>query len=238
MKKLQKITRTSLTERAHQSIRRYILDGHLNTESRLTEDFFAQHLGISKSPVREALNTLQGEGLLRIEPRRGAFLYRFSPKEIRDLYELREELEVFAAGTAMITPQLVEDLQQSVARSGDYLRENDQARYIEEDIHFHETIVGATGNVELCRVFANLQNKLWLCRCQTYRLTSPDTPESHREISEALRDHDRVRAQEVTRRHIRFVRDALLRSVEEKQNGKKKAQPADESELACEVSGV
>lgn len=228
----------SLTEYAHQSIREYILEGHLNAESRLTEDFFAQHLGISKSPVREALNTLQGEGLLRIEPRRGAFLYRFSPKEIKDLYQLREALEVFAAATAVITPEFVKELQQSVARSGDYLRENDQARYIEEDIHFHETIVGATGNVELCRVFANLQNKLWLCRCQTYRLTSPDTPESHREISEALRDNDRVRAQEVTRRHIRFVRDALLRSVEENQNGKDNAQPADEPELACEVGGV
>ncbi len=238
MKKLQKITRMSLTEYAHQSIREYILEGHLNAESRLTEDFFAQHLGISKSPVREALNTLQGEGLLRIEPRRGAFLYRFSAKEINDLYQLREALEVFAAATAVITPELVKELQQSVARSGDYLRENDQARYIEEDIHFHETIVGAPGNVELRRVFANLQNKLWLCRCQTYRLTSPDTPESHREISEALRDNDRVRAQEVTRRHIRFVRDALLRSVEENQNGKVNAQPADEPELACEVGGV
>src|SRR5260370_20149975 len=138
----------------------------------------------------------------------------------------------------MITPQLVAELQQSVTRSGDYLRENDQARYIEEDIHFHETIVGATGNVELCRVFANLQNKLWLCRCQTYRLTSPDTPEAHCEISEALRDHDRVRAQEVTRRHIRFVRDALLRSVEEKQSGKENCPPADEPELTCAVSGV
>lgn len=215
MKKLKKIRRISLTEHAHVSIRKYILQGHLNSEARLTEDFFAQHLGISKSPVREALNTLQGEGLVRIEPRRGAFLYRFNAKEIRDLYELREALEVFAAATAVITPGLVEELRQSVTRSAKYLRENEQARYIEEDIHFHETIVAATGNLELCRVFSNLQNKLWLCRCQTYRLTSPDTPQSHLEISEALRDHDRERAQHVTRRHIQFVRDALLHTIEE-----------------------
>jgi DNA-binding GntR family transcriptional regulator len=214
MRNLKKIHRMSLTEHAHLSIRKYILEGHLNPGERLTEDFFAQHLGISKSPVREALNTLQSEGLLRIEPRRGAFLYRFNAKEIKDLYELREALEVFAAVTVKITPQLVEELEASVSRTRLYLEQNEQVNYIEEDVRFHETIVGATENQELGRVFANLQNKLWLCRCQTYRLTSPDTPESHREISEALRDGDRVRAQEVTRRHIRFVRDALLLTLE------------------------
>src|ERR1700750_3087348 len=54
---------SSLPERAHRTIKRYILEGNFDSESRLTEDFFAQRLGISKSPVREALNTLQSEGL-------------------------------------------------------------------------------------------------------------------------------------------------------------------------------
>ncbi len=230
MRNLKKIRRMSLTEHAHLSIRKYILEGRLDTESRLTEEFFAQHLGISKSPVREALSTLQSEGLVRIEPRRGAFLYRFNAKEIKDLYELREALEVFAAATATITPRLIRDLERSVADTCLYLEKNDQVSYIEEDIRFHEMIVGATENKELCRVFANLQNKLWLCRCQTYRLTSPDTPDSHREISEALRDGDRERAQEVTRRHIRFVRDALLLTL--------KAKPEEKQEAALDYEEV
>src|SRR5215471_550025 len=93
---------TSLTDQAHRSIKRYILAGALNTDDRLTEGFFADQLGISKSPVREALNALQNEGLLRIEPRRGIYLHRFSAKEIEDLYELREALEVFATQTVEI----------------------------------------------------------------------------------------------------------------------------------------
>ena len=200
----------SLTELAHRSIKRYILEGSLDSESRLTEDFFAQQLGISKSPVREAMNTLQSEGLLRIERRRGAYLPRFTLAEVEDLYQLREALEVFVAGTAKITPKFLAELGKSVSRTRKLLDRNDRARYIEEDIHFHELIVGATGNRELRRVHANIQNKLWLCRCQTYRLTSPDTPESHRRISEALHDHDRSLAQEMTRRHIHLVRDSLV----------------------------
>ena len=216
MTKLERLDAAgSLTERAHSSIKQYILEGHLDAEARLTEDFFARHLGISKSPVREALNTLQGEGLVRIEPRRGAFLRRFTAKEIADLYQLREALEVFAVATTDITSELVQDLDDSVARTGRYLAENDKVHYIEEDVHFHELIVSGTGNMELRRVFANIQNKLWLCRLQTYRLTSPDTPESHREVARALKERDRTRAQEVMRRHIRLVRDALLDSMVE-----------------------
>jgi DNA-binding GntR family transcriptional regulator len=122
MTKLEKLdTLGTLTERAHLSIKQYILEGHLDVEARLTEDFFARRLGISKSPVREALNTLQGEGLVRIEPRRGAFLRRFTAKEIADLYQLREALEVFAVATTDITAEFVEELENSVDRTCRFL---------------------------------------------------------------------------------------------------------------------
>lgn len=207
---IEKEASDNLTEHAHRSIKRYILSGQLSAEYRLTEDFFARKLGISKSPVREALNTLQNEGFLRIEPRRGAYVHRFSAKEVADLYELREALEVFAAAIVRITPELVAALRESVTRTGIYLAENKKSEYIEEDIRFHEAIVAATGNAELMRVHSTIQSKLWLCRCQTYRLTSPDTPESHHKISEAIASGDREAAGEITRRHIRLVRDSLL----------------------------
>ncbi|HEY4357838.1 MAG TPA: GntR family transcriptional regulator [Acidobacteriaceae bacterium] len=208
-------TQSSLTELAHHTIKRYILEGNFDSESRLTEDFFAQRLGISKSPVREALNTLQSEGLLRIEPRKGTYLRRYSAKEIEDLYQLREALEVFAAGAVKITPKLIRELTDSVTRIVQFLERNEKPLYIDEDIHFHETIVAGTGNSELCRMHSNIQTKLWLCRCQTYPLTALDTPASHSQITEALRKGDRALAQEVTRKHIHLVRDTLLRTLSE-----------------------
>lgn len=204
----------SLTEQAHRSIRRYILAESPGAGVRLTETFFAERLGISKSPVREALNSLQSEGLLRIEPRRGAYVHQFSGREISDLYDLREALETFAAAIVAITPELVAGLRNSVERTEDLLRSRDKAEYIEEDILFHSMIVGATGNLELSRVHSNLQDKLWLCRCQTYQLTSSDTPSAHRNITEAIASGNRSLAKQMTRSHIQFVRNALVEAWE------------------------
>jgi DNA-binding GntR family transcriptional regulator len=205
---------TSLTDQAHRSIKRFILAGSLDTRERLTESFFADRLGISKSPVREALNALQNEGLLRIEPRRGIYVHRFSAKEITDLYDLREALEVFATQTVEITNDLIEGLRHSLHRTQQLLDLDDKAAYIEEDILFHQMIVNSTGNEQLSRVHGNIQDKLWLCRCQTYQLTSPDTPSAHKSITDALASFDRDAASKATQEHIRFVRNALLAGAE------------------------
>ena len=100
MIKLAKIP--NLTELTYRSIKQNLLDGTLGELSRLTEESLATQLGISKSPVREALNRLEAEGLVCIEPRRGAYVRQFSPKEIRDLYELREILEVHSIDAANV----------------------------------------------------------------------------------------------------------------------------------------
>jgi len=141
-------------------------------------------------------------------------VYRFSAKEITDLYDLREALEVFATQTVEITDELIEALRHSLKRTQQLLDQDDKAAYIEEDIVFHQMIVNSTGNEQLSRVHGNIQDKLWLCRCQTYQLTSPDTPSAHRSITDALASHDRNAAREATQAHIRFVRNALLASAE------------------------
>ena len=93
----------NLTALAYTSIKNYILHEDLDERNRLTEEGLSRQLGISKSPVREALNSLHTEGLIRIEARRGAYVRNFSFQEVMDLYGLREALEVYAVGTAAIT---------------------------------------------------------------------------------------------------------------------------------------
>src|SRR6202021_2718893 len=112
MKRLQ--IRPNLTSLAYKSIKEYILEGQVDENNRLTEEFLSGQLGISKSPIREALNRLEAEGLIRIEARRGAYVRQFSAKEIKDLYELREVLETHAIDAAHITPKLLSDLSASI----------------------------------------------------------------------------------------------------------------------------
>jgi len=200
----------NLTALAYTSIKSYILEGQLDEDARLTEEFLSTRLGISKSPVREALNSLHAEGLIRIEPRRGAFLRRFSAKEIKDLYGLREELEAYAVGIADLTPQLITELASSVERTRKLVEVQDRVGHIEEDTHFHQTIARAGGNAELCRVLGNIHSQIWLCRCKSYDLSSSTAVQAHLKILEAFQRNDRAAAQSHMRMHIALVRERLM----------------------------
>jgi DNA-binding GntR family transcriptional regulator len=203
-------TPQNLTVLAYEAIKRHILDGNLNHDSRLTEEALSQQLGISKSPIREALNGLQNEGLIRIEPRRGAYLRHFSLKEVEDLYNLREALEAYAVSVVKITPELIRELKCSVKLTSQYLKSNDRNLHIEEDARFHGAIAKATDNEELCRILEKIQNQIWLFRCQTYDLSSSFAPKAHTAILQALAEDDRDKAQFAMRGHISQVRVRLI----------------------------
>src|SRR5436190_22084868 len=105
---------TNLTSLAYKSIKEYILEGRLDEDSRLTEEFLSGQLGISKSPIREALNRLESEGLIRIEPRRGAYLRSYTAEEGNELYDFREALEVHVIRRAKVTSGLLNALRNSI----------------------------------------------------------------------------------------------------------------------------
>ena len=120
----------NLTALAYHSIKEHILDGRLDEDSRLTERSLSSRLGISKSPIREALNRLEAEGLIHIEPRKGAYLRRLSMSEMNELYHLREALEVHVVRIAKLTPALLSELYQSVKRQRALLKANDKPHHI------------------------------------------------------------------------------------------------------------
>jgi DNA-binding GntR family transcriptional regulator len=206
----------NLTTLAYTSIKNYILREDLDEHTRLTEDGLSRQLGISKSPVREALNSLHTEGLIRIEARRGAYVRSFSLQEVMDLYGLREALEVYAVGIAAITPGLIKGLRQSIARTRQMLKSGERLAHIEEDTNFHGLIASASGNAELCQTLARIQNQLWLCRRKTYDLSASTAPSAHKAILDALEQGNRKAAENAMRSHVSLVRQRLVASMEKK----------------------
>jgi DNA-binding GntR family transcriptional regulator len=200
----------NLTELAYQSVKQHLLDGSLREGVRLTEESISTQLGISKSPVREALTRLESEGLVCIEPRRGAYVREFSIRETRELYDLRELLEVHAISIANITPELLRELRASVERTREYLEHSDKLGHVEEDMRFHALIARAAENDELFRILENVQHKSLLTRSKTYYLSASTAPLMHQDIYEALARGDREQAQRAMREHIHYVRDTLL----------------------------
>lgn len=184
-------------------IRDYLLNGELREGERLTEESVAQRLGISKSPVREAFNRLEADGLIRIEPRRGVYLRTFSIKEIEDLYDFREALEVHAVRRARITPELIADLQENLERHAQHQAARDRSNYIAVDIEFHAAIAAATGNAMLCQALDRLRDQLSILRRKTFDLSSSKAVTAHQTITAALSAGDREAAAEVMQRHIR-----------------------------------
>ena len=204
----------NLTELAYDSIKAYILRENLDENVKLTEELLSKQLGISRSPVREALNSLVADGLVRIEPRRGAYLRQFSRQEVLDLYNLREALEVYAVSAAQVTPKLLVEMRKSIRRTEALLKAEDRQGHIEEDMRFHGLFSKATGNAELCRVLRNIQNQIWLYRRKTYDLSSSSAPDAHRAILQAFEKDDRKAAQTAMRSHIALVRERLIAFID------------------------
>lgn len=215
MKKLK--IPSNLTSLAYDSIKRYILDGKLDEGARLTEEFLSTTLGISKSPIREALNRVETEGLIRIEPRRGAYLRDFTVSDVNDLYGLREALETHVVRTVELSPELIAELRQSVKRMRKFLQENDKARYIDEDMRFHATLATAAANERLYKTLENVQNQIWIFRRKTYNLSSSTASDFHEAIIVALEAGERARAERAMREHIDTVRRKLLEFIEREQ---------------------
>lgn len=221
MRSLKKLdTPQNLTALAYSSIKSYILRADLDEDTKLTEEFLSNQLGISKSPVREALNSLHTQGLIHIQARRGAYLRRFTAQEVKDLYDLREALEVYAVGAAIVTPALLSELRESTKRTLKFLKANDRIGHIEEDTKFHGLIAAATGNAELYRVLANIQNQVWLCRRKTFDLSASTSPSAHKAILDALEKGSRKEAQSAMSSHISLVRQRLIHFMQQKEQSR------------------
>jgi DNA-binding GntR family transcriptional regulator len=215
-----KLPRTpNLTELAYQSLIKRMLDGTLVEGARLTEDHVARQLGISKSPIREAFNRLEAEGLICIQARRGASVRKFSFDETRDLFDLRVLLEVYAVESAKITPTLLRNMEDSIERTRQYLEEGNKLAHVEEDIRFHSMIATSSGSSDFYNVFETVQHKTILSRSKTYHLSPSSAPVSHQRIYAAFADGNRGEAKRAMKEHILFLRDTLLAFIRESGEG-------------------
>jgi DNA-binding GntR family transcriptional regulator len=202
---------------ATELIRQAILDGRLEPGSRLKEQELAHELGISRTPVREALLMLQAEGLIVTTPNRSAVVREHDATDLKDLYQLRALLEGYAARQAAkrITGEELDRLNESCDRfdalSGDDIRE-----LVKENLLFHNVILEAAGSERL-RSMVQKVIELPLVY-KSYIWYPPDqkriSAHYHRQITKALRARDAERAELVMQEHIFEARDLLVSRVD------------------------
>jgi DNA-binding GntR family transcriptional regulator len=193
-------------ERVYVHVKAGILDHRYPAGDLLTEGEVAAQVGVSRTPVREALLRLEAEGFLRLYPKRGALVVPVSADEARDVLEARAVVEAWAAPRAVAAgPALVDRLEpllERMRRAGDA---GDTRRFVESDRAFHEAVVDSAGNAVLSRLYTSLRDRQ-LCMSaaaisatQSRMATALD---QHESLLEALRAGDAGTFAALTAEHV------------------------------------
>lgn len=202
------------------TLRRAILMGELEPGERLMELQLTEKLGVSRTPIREAIRKLELEGLVVMVPRKGAAVAKITEKDLLDVLEVRCSLEELAVELACerISEEALQLLESSMKEFQESLSSGkDITAIAEKDVQFHDIIFEATGNRRLIQMVSNLQEQMYRYRIE--HLKNPDTYpqilQEHEEILACLVKREREEARAAIRRHITNQVEEVRRTIQE-----------------------
>jgi len=204
----------SLTDQALQAIRAKIVSGQWRLGEALSEIAIAAELGVSKTPVREALLHLKWEGLVEIQPQKGTFVFRMTAEQVTQLSEIREILELGALRLALqhAPDALGETLARIVDRMRRALDHADSVAYRTLDGDLHQGIVDCSGNLFLSEAYAGIAFRVQALRNRLSvdaQLNQSSLIE-HGELARMIRAADGAGAEALLRAHIRATRSHYI----------------------------
>lgn len=200
------------------TLRKAILRGDLKPNERLMELPLAKKLGVSRTPVREAIRKLELEGLVVMYPRRGAKVAQITVKSIRDVLEIRRVLEVLAVTKACknITQEGIMQLRTALKQFKDVINSEDLTKVAEADVKFHDTIYNATNNPKLIGILNNLREQMYRYRMEYIKDKTSHIMlvKEHEELVNAIVNRDVKNAAKIAEKHIDNQEEAVLNSIQ------------------------
>ena len=196
------------------TLRRAILRGELKPGERLMEIQLANKLGVSRTPIREAIRKLELEGLVLMIPRKGAEVAEITEKNLRDVLEVRCALEELAVQLACdrIDREELGKLQAAADHFRDVLDSDDITLIAQADEAFHDVIFTATNNGRLIQLLNNLREQMYRYRIEYLKKKEcyPQLLAEHRSIKEATETHEKENATAITGQHINNQVDTVV----------------------------
>ncbi|MBW2027886.1 MAG: GntR family transcriptional regulator [Deltaproteobacteria bacterium] len=211
---IPRIEADSLTQRVYRDLRQAVITGDIPGGMRLVESTIAQRMGVSRTPVREALQRLALEGLVYSIPRAGYIVEELSQEDIEDLFTTRMAIEKLVAERALkrITPQELGMLRKNLERTDELIKGGRTENMMDLDIEFHNIIYRASRSKTLYQICKTISD-----RTLRFRLACIHIPEiarrarnDHRRIYRAMESGDSRRVDESIRSHIRTVKKDIL----------------------------
>ena len=215
----QPLNSSSLRKQTEQRVRTAILNGSFSSGERIVESTIAEHLGISRAPVREALSALEREGLVIQIPRRGYFVVEFSPKDIEEIYSLRLILEMGALPRVIeyLADDDIVEMQQVIEAFAKAVREGrDQSENVDLDLSIHDLICLKANHGRLYSAWQSMRSQTWLLIGLTSKTEYdyPDQPvEFHQQILDAIVNKNLQLAESLLREHIVDAQQRALASL-------------------------
>ena len=199
------------------TLRQAILTGELKPGERLMEIHLANKLGVSRTPIREAIRKLELEGLVTMIPRRGAEVAQITEKSMSDVLEVRRAMDVLCVELACerITEDELEDLKAACEHFEQAVKTKDAKKIAQADVALHDIIVHATGNQRLVQLVNNLSEQMYRYRFEYIKDFSQHQRlvEEHRIIYESLVKKDKETVSEAAKTHIDNQKKAIIKQI-------------------------
>lgn len=209
-----------------EALRQAIKDGVLKPGERLMEIQLADELGVSRTPIREAIRKLELEGFVVMVPRRGTYVADISLKDISQVFEIRGALEELAAGLAAerITPDELESLERILVEINEYMANDNFDKIVDADVRFHDILYHASRNQRLVDILHNLREQM--LRFRSISMHYPGrlaaTWEEHRHMVENIAQHNSAMARKVAKKHMENSEKTLLKGIQKDEESARK----------------
>lgn len=199
------------------TLRQAILTGELKPGERLMEIHLANRLGVSRTPIREAIRKLELEGLVTMIPRRGAEVAQITEKSMNDVLEVRRAMDALCVELACdrITQDELEELKKACDSFEQAVKTGDAKKIAQADVALHNIIVQATGNQRLVQLVNNLSEQMYRYRFEYIKDSSQheNLVEEHRIIYESIVRKDKETASQAAKMHIDNQKKAIIRQI-------------------------
>ena len=204
-----------LKDLVYLELKHKILTGEIVSQTRLMEIDLSEKMNVSRTPIREAIKRLADDGLVKVEPRRGAYVANISIKDMLDVFEVREDMEGFMTKLAAqrITDEEKEELRAIAAEYEKAIDDaDDKEKIIELDEKFHNFIVKCSGNETLSELVNYVQELSLRFRYLYYDDDShyASTAEQHNRIMEAINDGRDEEARKEADAHVKALKEFVF----------------------------
>jgi len=210
------VIRRNISDQVYDFLKDKILSQKYPPGGRLRIDQLREKLGVSPTPIKDALNKLAGEGLVESVPRGGIFVTNPSKREIKESFEVRLMMETYAIGFAFrrkIQRKEIEALKKLLGESAESIKNNNYKRFMEKDREFHYLLVKMSNNKKLCEFYRQLNIHMQIARSYYVRNYKrlQETQKEHEKILNALEEQDPDLTKEYLTAHIMTVKRSVMR---------------------------